>query len=186
MSNMKQELLNIEAELSERQALAKTKAQRRADLTRAISRMIAQQELDAVDHTARIERARAELSECEAWLATWPDVERELCERVKVAGEYRALEQQEQRMERLKELQGAEAQLRREFAERHIEFVKVAYELREALREKEQIANKSFENGHPIRDRIGSVEMPPWARIVGTESSVEMAQKMVKEVAEKG
>jgi hypothetical protein len=113
-------------------------------------------------------------------------VERELHERVKVAGEYLAQEQQEQRMERLKELQGAEAQLRKLFAERHLAFVEVAYELREALREKDRLANDSFEAGHPVRDKIGNVEMPPWARIVGTESSVKMAQKMVKEVAGKG
>jgi hypothetical protein len=63
--SMKQELLSIEAELSERQDLARNKAQRRGDLVKAISRMIAQQELDGVDHGTRIEKARSELSECE-------------------------------------------------------------------------------------------------------------------------
>lgn len=179
MSNTtaKAKLAEHQAELAERRSLAAVNIQRRADLQAAISRMTAEQEIDGIDHTQRLVKARQDLAEADAWLQTWPDVEQELCRRITAAELAAKAEEQQQRLHDMAALLEAEAALRIEFAAKHVQFAEIGYQLRNLLHTKEALIQASFEAGHPIRERAGTTEMSAWSQGIGTEGAVNFAKE---------
>lgn len=183
MSNTsaKQALAHHQAELSERRSLAAVNTQRRADLQAAISRMTAEQEIDGVDHSKRLVKARADLGLTEEWLRTWPAVESELVRRVGEAQAATTLEWRDEQIDRLAGCMAAEKALRLAYAVRNWEFQNLCFELRKVLRLKDQFLNDCFEQGLPLRQHAGTTEMPNGTRFAGTEQSVAAARELYRE-----
>jgi len=184
MSNntAKQQLAQHQAELAERRSLAQINIQRRQDLHSAISRMTAEQEIDGIDHSKRLAKARADLALTEEWLKNWNHVESELVRRV---GEATAAAKEEWKRDMVDRLAGsmaAEQELRKFHAIKNWEFQVLCLELRKVLRLKDQFIDACFEQGLPLRAHAGTCEMPHIPKYQGTEEGVAAARELYIEI----
>lgn len=161
MKDARQDHANVRAELVERLADAAAKQQRNTELGRQISQLVAEQEIDGVDHTERLAKLRNEQAEIVQFLGTWPDVQAELERRLEAA--VSALQQQEhqERLAELDTLRSMEAGQRDAFAGKAIELIEVSAALKQTLERKVAIRGEILESGRGGVD-IGNPELPPF------------------------
>lgn len=177
----KQALAQHTAELAERRSLAAVNTQRRQGLENSISRLIAEQQLDGLDHSQRIAKAREELAEVSGWLKTWPAVESELVRRVGLAQAEARETWKKEMADRLAGLIAAEQELRGFYAAENMKFQVLCQKLRRVLALKDQFINDCFEKGLPLRHIAGTCEMPHTSPIPGTEAAVQAARETYRQ-----
>ena len=158
MSNVNQNFASVRAELAERAAAATAQQQRRADVERTISQLIAEQQLDGVDHGARLNKLRAELGQLEEALSTWPAVEAELQRRLEVARVALAEAKKAELLQELDQLRVSEDAGRRAFADLALQFVETAATLKRQLDRKMAIKAELLQRGKGID--VGDPELP--------------------------
>ena len=146
-NNNKQQLANLRAELVERTTKASTSQERKGELTQSISRMVGEQALDGVDHSARIASAKAELALVEGYLNTWPDVQAELNRRVGEAEQALNAERLETAKARYTVLADLEAQQRREFANQVVSLAELSKRLLATISERDGLYAATHQQG---------------------------------------
>lgn len=180
MSNVNQNFASVRAELAERTAAATAQQQRRADVERTISQLIAEQQLDGVDHGARLNKLRAEFGQLEEVLSTWPAVEAELQRRLEVARVALAEAKKAELLQELDQLRTNEDAGRRAFADLALQFVETAVALKQQLDRKMAIKAELLERGKGVD--VGDPELPMfylgWLRSDG--GLVEARRSLVK------
>ena len=158
MSNVNQNFANVRAELAERSAAATAQQQRRAEVERTISQLIAEQQLDGVDHSSRLDKLRAELGQLEELLSTWPAVDAELQRRLEVARVALAEAKKAELLQELDQLRTNEDAGRRAFADVALQFVETAAALKQHLDRKLAIKAELLERGQGVD--VGDPELP--------------------------
>lgn len=180
MSNVNQNFASVRAELAERSAAATAQQQRRTEVERTISQLIAEQQLDGVDHSRRLDKLRAELGQLEDALSTWPAVEAELQRRLEVARVALAEAKKAELLQELAQLRADELAGRQRFAEAGLQFVEVATTLKQQLDRKLAIKAELLERGQGVD--VGDPELPVfypgWLRSDG--GLVEARRSLVK------
>ena len=164
-NNSKQQLANLRAELVERQAKASASQERKGELTQSISRMVGEQALDGVDHSARIASAKAELALVEQYLSSWPDVQAELNRRIGEAEQALNADRLETAKERYTVLADLEAQQRREFANQVVSLAELSKRLLTTISERDGLyAATHQQGGLPIPPGGRPTNYPPMFR----------------------
>lgn len=161
MNDARQEHANAKAELIERQADAVAKQQRQAELGRQISQLVAEQEIDGVDHAKRLAKLRSEQAEIAQELATWPDVQAELERRLEATVSALQQHEHQERLAELDTLRSMEAGQREAFAGKAIELIEASAALKQTLERKVAIRGEILESGRGGVD-IGNPELPPF------------------------
>lgn len=158
MSNANQNFANVRAELAERSAAAAAQQQRRADVERTISQLIAEQQLDGVDHGSRLDKLRSELGQLEEVLSMWPAVEAELQRRLEAARSALAEAKKAELLQELEQLRANEDAGRRAFADAALQFVETAAALKRQLDRKLAIKAELLQRGKGVD--VGDPELP--------------------------
>ncbi|MEZ4870417.1 MAG: hypothetical protein R3C14_54310 [Caldilineaceae bacterium] len=175
---VKQKLADLWAELNERAASAERKRAHRVDLAKGISGLRAAQQLDGVDHSKRIAKLENEIADIDGWLATWPDVETELHQRIETANEEL---RQAGRAELLAELDGLlvdERAQRLAFAEQAVQLVGVSNVLQRTLERKEVLRHAIRETGNGVD--VGDPHPPMFShKWLGNADGVHQAQAVL-------
>lgn len=158
MSNARQNHADVAAELRERTAAATAQQQRRAEVARTISQLIAEEQLDGVDHGARLGKLRTEQAQLEETLSTWPAVEAELQRRLTAARQAVAELEKAELLQELVQLRTNEDAGRRAFADLALQFVETAATLKRQLDRKLAIKAELLQRGKGID--VGDPELP--------------------------
>lgn len=158
MSKERQNHANVRAELAERAAAATAQQQRRAEVERTISQLIAEEQLDGVDHGARLGKLRTEQAQLEETLSTWPAVEAELQRRLTAARQAVDELEKAELLQELDQLRTNEVAGRQRFAEAGLQFVEVATTLKQQLDRKLAIKAELLQRGKGVD--VGDPELP--------------------------
>lgn len=158
MSNARQNHADVAAELRERTAAATAQQQRRAEVGRTISQLIAEEQLDGVDHGARLGKLRTEQAQLEETLSTWPAVEAELQRRLTAARQAVAELEKAELLQELDQLRTNEDAGRRAFADLALQFVETAATLKRQLDRKMAIKAELLQRGKGVD--VGDPELP--------------------------
>ena len=158
MSNVRQNHADVAAELRERTAAATAQQQRRAEVARTISQLIAEEQLDGVNHGARLGKLRTEQAQLEETLSTWPAVEAELQRRLTAARQAVAELEKAELLQELDQLRTNEDAGRRAFADLALQFVETAATLKRQLDRKMAIKAELLQRGKGVD--VGDPELP--------------------------
>jgi len=144
--------------LRERTAAATAQQQRRAEVARTISQLIAEEQLDGVDHGTRLGKLRTEQAQLEETLSTWPAVEAELQRRLTAARQAVAELEKAELLQELDQLRTNEDAGRRAFADLALQFVETAATLKRQLDRKIAIKSELLQRGKGVD--VGDPELP--------------------------
>ena len=152
-NSVRQAVADLNAEMADRQSKATAAQRSKTELTQRISQLIAAQQLDGVDHTARIATAQAELATATAYLDSWPDVQSELQRRICAAEQQLAQQKRAADTARYQVVSVQEAQLRRDFAGCVLALTEVAARLRPVIDERQVLHTSLHAAGASLPSR---------------------------------
>lgn len=135
-----------------------TMKRRRAEVARTISQLIAEEQLDGVDHGTRLGKLRTEQAQLEETLSKWPAVEAELQRRLTAARQAVAELEKAELLQELDQLRTNEDAGRRAFADLALQFVETAATLKRQLDRKIAIKAELLQRGKGVD--VGDPELP--------------------------
>lgn len=137
LKTARQTAADLADELTRRGAEVEAAKTKGAAAAQRISQLTAQRELDGVDTGERIAAARAELTEAEHQVATWPDVEAELLRRLAAAQAIIDAHDRQARAEQVIALQAKEDKERAAFVAAGLKLLDLAATLGATIAAKE-------------------------------------------------
>ena len=152
MTNSKQQVADLRAELVERTAKVQAAQRTKTELAQRISQLTGAMALDGIDHSKRIAQAQTELTAANTLLATWPDVQAELNRRIGEVEQVISADKLTAATQRYTVLAELEAQQRREFASQVVALAETSKRLRATIDERQQL--------HSTLHKAG-VSLPP-------------------------
>jgi hypothetical protein len=173
----KQVLAELLDEQQSRTQAAQSAQASRTEAAQRLSQLRATQALDNVDLSKRIAKAEARISEIDALLATWPDVQVELARRVQSAKDAVIVAANADMLAELAELQGAERGRRLAFAEAIHNAAQCGHDLRLLLNRKTALRAELYAAGAVVN--AGDTEMPNHPRYFGEQNAIEAARQMI-------
>jgi chromosome segregation ATPase len=175
----KQTLAELLDEQQSRTQAAQSAQASRTEAAQRLSQLRATQALDNVDLSKRIAKAEARISEIDALLATWPDVQAELQRRVQSAKDAVQVAGNADMLAELAELRASERGRRLAFAEAIHSAAQCGHDLRLLLNRKTALRAELYAAGAVVN--AGDTEMPNHPRYFGEQTAIDEARRLIDE-----